>query len=79
MLRNGPRVRIFSQTFGRTPPGFLLASQMAALAKPPSRKGRMALRFASVNDLKIDGEDRLFHWPQGPRPADQPGLSDLGL
>ncbi|WP_323776122.1 nuclear transport factor 2 family protein [Leisingera sp.] len=41
--------------------------------------GRMAHRFASINDLKINQEDRLFHWPQGPRPADHPGLSDLGL
>lgn len=41
--------------------------------------GRMAHRFASINDLKIAEDDRLFHWPQGPRPADHPGLSDLGL
>lgn len=41
--------------------------------------GRMAHRFASINDLKITEADRLFHWPQGPRPADHPGLSDLGL
>lgn len=41
--------------------------------------GRMAHRFASINDLKITEAERLFHWPQGPRPADHPGLSDLGL
>ncbi|UWQ45112.1 nuclear transport factor 2 family protein [Leisingera aquaemixtae] len=41
--------------------------------------GRMAHRFASINDLKITGGERLFHWPQGPRPADHPGLSGLGL
>lgn len=45
--------------------------------------GRMALRIASINDLKIAPEDRLFHWPQGTalgiRPDDHPGLSDLGL
>ncbi|MBO9411389.1 MULTISPECIES: nuclear transport factor 2 family protein [Ruegeria] len=41
--------------------------------------GRMAKRHASLNDLPIDEEDRLFHWPQGPRPEDHPGLSDLGL
>ncbi|MFK9861335.1 DUF1348 domain-containing protein, partial [Klebsiella pneumoniae] len=23
--------------------------------------------------------ERLFHWPQGRRPDDHPGLSDLGL
>lgn len=41
--------------------------------------GRMAHRIASINDLKITAEDRLFHWPQGVRPDDHPGLSDLGL
>ncbi|UWQ82945.1 nuclear transport factor 2 family protein [Leisingera caerulea] len=41
--------------------------------------GRMAHRFASINDLEITEDERLFHWPQGPRPADHPGLSDLGL
>lgn len=41
--------------------------------------GRMAHRFASINDLEITEAERLFHWPQGPRPADHPGLSDLGL
>lgn len=41
--------------------------------------GRMTHRFASINDLKIAEAERLFHWPQGPRPADHPGLSDLGL
>ena len=44
-----------------------------------AKDGRMAHRFASINDLKITEVDRLFHWPQGPRPADHPGLSDLGL
>ncbi|KAJ55281.1 50S ribosomal protein L21 [Actibacterium mucosum KCTC 23349] len=41
--------------------------------------GRMARRFASINDLPIQPEDRLFHWPQGRRPDDHPGLSDLNL
>jgi nuclear transport factor 2 (NTF2) superfamily protein len=41
--------------------------------------GFMAERHASINDLAIREEDRLFRWPQGPRPADHPGLSDLGL
>jgi len=36
-------------------------------------------RYASINDLKISEEQRLFHWPQGRRPDDHPGLSDLGL
>ena len=42
-------------------------------------EGYMAVRHASINDLAISEADRLFRWPQGPRPADHPGLSDLGL
>ncbi|MGD7070480.1 DUF1348 family protein [Acetobacter sp. AAB5] len=41
--------------------------------------GLMRRRFASINDLPIEAENRLFHWPQGRRPDDHPGLSDLGL
>lgn len=41
--------------------------------------GRMARRIASINDLPIAESDRLFHWPLGPRPADHPGLEELGL
>lgn len=37
-------------------------------------------RFACINDLPIAASDRKFHWDRrGPRPADHPGLSDLGL
>lgn len=42
-------------------------------------KGLMKVRRASINDLPINDQDRLFHWPQGPRPADHPGLNELGL
>ncbi len=42
-------------------------------------EGFMAQRFASINDLPIRPEDRLFHWPLGRRPDDHPGLSELGL
>ena len=42
-------------------------------------EGYMAERHASINDLAIAESDRLFRWPQGPRPDDHPGLSDLGL
>jgi nuclear transport factor 2 (NTF2) superfamily protein len=42
-------------------------------------QGRMCLRIASINDLQITAQDRLFHWPLGPRPDDHPGLTDLGL
>ena len=41
--------------------------------------GYMHRREASINDLQIAEADRRFHWPLGPRPADHPGLSDLGL
>lgn len=42
-------------------------------------QGLMSRRHASINDLAIDGTDRLFHWPLGRRPDDHPGLSELGL
>ncbi|WP_420381910.1 DUF1348 family protein [Novosphingobium sp.] len=42
-------------------------------------RGLMARRIASINDAPIAPGDRLFHWPQGRRPDDHPGLSDLGL
>lgn len=42
-------------------------------------QGLMIRRYASINDLPIREEDRLFHWPLGRRPDDHPGLSQLGL
>jgi nuclear transport factor 2 (NTF2) superfamily protein len=42
-------------------------------------EGYMAVRHASINDVPIAESERLFRWPQGPRPADHPGLSELGL
>jgi uncharacterized protein len=42
-------------------------------------EGLMQHRHASINDLPIPEADRLFHWPQGPRPDNHPGLTDLGL
>jgi nuclear transport factor 2 (NTF2) superfamily protein len=44
-----------------------------------SPDGLMRTRHASINDLPIDLASRKFHWPPGPRPADHPGLSELGL
>jgi len=41
--------------------------------------GLMQVRHASINDLPIAEADRKFRWPQGRRPDDHPGLSDLGL
>ncbi|MCT0199586.1 nuclear transport factor 2 family protein [Synechococcus sp. CS-1325] len=42
-------------------------------------QGLMRRREASINDVPIRASERLFHWPQGPRPEDHPGLTDLGL
>jgi uncharacterized protein len=44
-----------------------------------SELGLMQRRVASINDLPIRSEQRLFHWPAGARPAEHPGLSQLGL
>ena len=42
--------------------------------------GLMRERHASINDVPIRAEDRLFHWDRsGPRPLNHPGLSELGL
>jgi len=41
--------------------------------------GLMRRRYASINDLPIQESERKFHWPQGRRPDDHPGLSGLGL
>jgi uncharacterized protein len=41
--------------------------------------GLMRRREASINDVPIAEGDRLFHWPLGPRPADHPGLTGMGL
>jgi len=41
--------------------------------------GLMKKRFASINDVPINSDQRNFHWPLGRRPDDHPGLSELGL
>ena len=41
--------------------------------------GLMVRRIASINDLPIKEADRKYRWPQGRRPDDHPGLSELGL
>ena len=42
--------------------------------------GYMAQRHASINDVPISADERLFHWDApGPRPHDHPSLSALGL
>jgi len=42
-------------------------------------QGLMQRRFASINDLPIAENSRLFTWVQGRRPDDFPGLTELGL
>ncbi|MEZ0153203.1 MAG: DUF1348 family protein, partial [Candidatus Reddybacter sp.] len=44
-----------------------------------SRAGLMEFRHASINDLAITEAERLFRWPEGRRPDDHAGLSELGL
>jgi uncharacterized protein len=41
--------------------------------------GLMRRRLASINDLPIKEADRKYFWPLGARPADHPGLSDVGF
>jgi uncharacterized protein len=42
--------------------------------------GLMHTRHASINDLPISAQQRKFSWTApGPRPAEHPGLSELGL
>jgi len=41
--------------------------------------GYMERREASINDVPITEAERRFTWPIGIRPADFPGLTELGL
>jgi len=43
------------------------------------KQGLMHKRYASINDLPIAEHERKLRWPQGPRPVDAAGLSELGL
>jgi uncharacterized protein len=43
-------------------------------------QGLMSHRDARINDIAIEEAERKFHWDRcGPRPADHPGLTELGL
>jgi uncharacterized protein len=44
-----------------------------------SEAGLMRSRHASINDVPIRESERKFRWPAGPRPAEHPGLTELGL
>lgn len=41
--------------------------------------GLMRRREASINEAPIREADRKFHWALGKRPADHPGLTELGF
>lgn len=41
--------------------------------------GLMRRRIASINEHPIQQSERKLLWPPGRRPADHPGLSDLGF
>ena len=41
--------------------------------------GLMKVRFASINDLKIQEKERKLLWEEGVRPDDYPSLSEMGL
>jgi len=42
-------------------------------------RGYMQRRIASINDLKIDANDRKLVWDGNIRPDDYPSLSEMGL
>jgi len=42
-------------------------------------RGLMRRREASINDVPILASERKFHWEQGPRPVDYPGLTEMGF
>jgi hypothetical protein len=44
-----------------------------------AENGLMRRRIASINDLAIDENARKLTFPQGRRPDDVPGLTELGL
>jgi nuclear transport factor 2 (NTF2) superfamily protein len=60
--------------------------QRVSLAYTPDSAWRNRAEFFSgreaivaFHDLPITEAARKFRWPAGPRPADHPGLSGLGL
>lgn len=44
-----------------------------------NERGLIQRRYASINDLPIPAEQRLFQWPLERRPDNHLGLTDLGL
>lgn len=43
------------------------------------KNGLMEFRYASINDMPIQENERKFFWPLGRRPDDHAGLTELGL
>jgi len=43
------------------------------------KNGLMQARFASINDLRIDENDRKLLWEDDIRPENYPSLSEMGL
>jgi uncharacterized protein len=41
--------------------------------------GLVRRRLTAVNEHPIHERERLLRWPSGPRPAEHPGLGELGL
>ena len=41
--------------------------------------GRMKVRFASINDLAIEENERRLLWKEALRPEEYPSLSEMGL
>jgi uncharacterized protein len=92
VLRGDGRYRVFADLERRC--GRLAPAAAAAFHQPPpyvsarladenwefDENGLMTHRHASINDLPIKEAERKFHWERkGTRPADHPGLSELGL
>jgi len=44
-----------------------------------NEKGLMKIRFASINDVKINKDERKLLWEEEIRPVDYPSLSQMGL
>ena len=57
----------------------LLAFSLFLVGCPDYYKSGMLLVEQGQTDLAIEESERLFRWPQGRRPDDHPGLSELGL
>ena len=65
-------------THTRTAPAAVLKKLSAPLAMPRWCDRLKCPAMLSRYEA-IAAAERRYHWPQGPRPADHPGLSDLGL